>query len=427
MSKDLKNNSQKSSHDVSFETRMIHGESLTQAWDFSKPLIPPVSSSTTFRLGSVERGAAGFQSFASEKFNDDPIWIYDRLDDPNALMLENQLAKAEGAETAVTFGTGMAAIAGSILTLCKQNQEVLCHKTIYGCTFSLLKNWLPKFGIQGKFVDLTQGCEEFITDKTRIIYFETVSNPDLEIIDIESIAAITRKLNINRSDEDKILIVIDNTFPTPCGAQPLRLGADLVIHSLTKNISGFGTEMGGVVIGAKRFETSLKLARKDFGAVLHPHAAWDINVHGLPTLYLRNKQQQQNALQIAQFLEAHPAVKSVKYPGLESFKFFNMAQKVLRNAEGEFNPGYMISFELHDAEKHTTAFVNHVAEHSYSITLAVSLGLTKTLIELPNYMTHAAVDEQHKTDFKFDPFLVRLSVGLENANDIINDLKAALP
>ena len=185
--------------------------------------------------------------------------------------------------------------------------------------------------------------------------------------------------------------------------------------------------MGGVVIGAKRFETSLKLARKDFGAVLHPHAAWDINVHGLPTLYLRNKQQQQNALQIAQFLEAHPAVKSVKYPGLESFKFFNMAQKVLRNAEGEFNPGYMISFELHDAEKHTTAFVNHVAEHSYSITLAVSLGLTKTLIELPNYMTHAAVDEQHKTDFKFDPFLVRLSVGLENANDIINDLKAALP
>lgn len=427
MEKKIKTTPQNNTSEVSFETRMIHGESSTQAWDFTKPLIPPISSSTTFRLGSVERGAAGFQSFASENFSKDPIWIYDRLDEPNTLMLESQLAKAEGAESAVTFGSGMGAIAGCILTLCSQGQEILCHKTIYGCTFSLLKNWLPKFGVHGKFVDLTKDCKPFITDKTRLIYFETVSNPDLEIVDIEVLSEMVKQINAQRDEKDHILIVVDNTFPTPCGSQPLKLGADIVVHSLTKNISGFGTEMGGVVIGPKKYETSLKVARKDFGAVLHPHAAWDINVHGLPTLHLRNKQQQANAQKIAEYLYSHPAIESVSYPGLETFEFYKVAQKVLRNSQGEFSPGYMISFQLKDAQKTTTQFVNHIAEHAYSITLAVSLGLTKTLIELPNYMTHAAMDDQHKNDFKFNPFLVRMSIGLENPNDIINDIQAALP
>lgn len=410
----------------SFQTKMIHGDYLTQAWDFTKPLIPPISSSTTFRLGSVERGAAGFQSFASENFGQDPIWIYDRLDEPNTLMLESQLAKAEGAETAVTFGSGMGAIASCLLTLCQQNQEILCHKTIYGCTFSLVKNWLPRLGIQGKFLDLTKDFSSHITEKTRVIYFESVSNPDLEIIDIASISDQIKTINAERDDDNKILIVVDNTFATPCGCQPLRHGADLVIHSLTKNISGFGTEMGGAVICAKKYEAPLKVARKDFGAVLHPHASWDINVHGLPTLHLRYHQQQKSAQQIAEFLEKHPAVKSVSYPGLESFKFYEQAQKLLCNSKGDFNPGYMISFELHQAAEKTIGFVNSIAENSYAITLAVSLGLTKTLIELPNYMTHAAVDEQHKADFSFNPYLVRMSIGLEDANDIIKDLESAL-
>lgn len=411
---------------VSFQTEMIHGENITQAWDFTKSLIPPISASTTFRLGSVERGAEGFQSFGSEGFSKNPIWVYDRLDEPNTLMLERQLAKAENAETAVTFGSGMGAIASSIMSVCKQNQEVLCHKTIYGCTFSLIKNWLPKFGIAGQFIDLNADFESKITDQTRVIYFETVSNPSLEIIDIKKISSAVKKINADRTDENKILIIVDNTFPTPCGCQPISLGADIVVHSLTKNISGFGTEMGGVAITSKKYEAILKIARKDFGAVLHPHASWDINVHGIPTLSLRYHQQQANALKVAQFLESHPAIKSVSYPGLESFPQYGLAKEILVNRDGEFNPGYMIAFELYDAEEKTISFVNHIAENAYSITLAVSLGLTKTLIEMPNYMTHAALDEQHKKDFDVKPFLVRMSIGLESPEDIINDLKVAL-
>lgn len=410
----------------SFKTEMIHGESLSHAWDFSKPLIPPISASTTFRLGSVERGTEGFLSFGSEEFKKNPIWIYDRLDEPNTLMLESQLAKAEGAEVAITFGSGMGAISASILALCQQGQEILSHQTIYGCTYSLIKNWLPKFGISGKFADLTKDFTSFINEKTRIIYFETVSNPNLDVIDLPALASWVKEENTRRQEQDQILIVVDNTFPTPCGCQPFALGADIIVHSLTKNISGFGTEMGGVAITKKKYEALLKMARKDFGAVMHPHASWDINVHGVPTLNLRYHQQQENAQKISEYLQSHTKVKKVYYPGLKEFKFYDVAKKVLLNKDGQFNPGYMIAFELEDAESSTIKFVNTIAQEAYSITLAVSLGLTKTLIELPNYMTHSVLADEDKKSFEVSPFLVRMSIGLEDPDDVIYDLEKAL-
>ncbi len=411
---------------VAFETLMIHGEANSLAWDFSKSLIPPISASTTFRLGSVERGAEGFQSFGSEQFNKEPIWIYDRLDEPNTLMLERQLSHAEGTETAVTFSTGMGAISSTILALCNSGDDILSHRTIYGCTFSFIKNWLPKYNIIGRFEDLTLFKKEMIKPNTRVIYFETVSNPTLEVIDIEAIKAAVVELNKSRNDDKKILIVVDNTFATPCGSQPSNLGADFVIQSLTKNISGFGTEMGGAVMAPKKYEFLLKLARKDFGAVLHPHAAWDINIHGLPTLFLRYHRQQETALKLSHFLNELKEIEFVSYPGLETFKYFNVAQKVLKNKNGDFSPGYMISFKLKNAKENTIPFVDYLAKNSYSITLAVSLGLTKTLIELPNYMTHSGLDEASKEASGISPYLIRLSVGLENINDLIKDIQSAL-
>lgn len=410
---------------LSFETKMIHGEAHSMAWDFSKSLIPPISASTTFRLGSVERGAEGFSNFGSEQFNKEPIWIYDRLDEPNTLMLEKQLADAESTETAITFSTGMGAIASSFFALTKSGDDILTHQTIYGCSFSFIKNWLPKYNISSRFVDLTKFSEDMIKPDTRIIYLETVSNPTLEVIDLPLIKDAVDRENSKRSDEKKILIIVDNTFATPCGCQPSSLGADFVIQSLTKNISGFGTEMGGAVMTSKKYESLLKLARKDFGAVLHPQAAWDINTHGLPTLLLRYQKQQETAHKLANYLNEKSEVEFVSYPGLENFKHFKVATKVLKNADGEFSPGYMIAFKLKNPEKNTIRFVDYLAKHSYCITLAVSLGLTKTLIELPNYMTHSGLDQESKDSSGISPFLIRMSVGLENVEDLKNDIDIA--
>ncbi len=409
----------------SIETRLIHGESKSEAWDFTKPLIPPISASTTFRLGSVERGAEGFQAFASDEFHKNPIWIYDRLDEPNTLMLESQLAAAEHGEVAVTFSTGMGAIASCLLTCLKHGQEVLSHQTVYGCTFSFIKNWLPKFGISGNFQDLTKFTVDMVSDKTRVIYFESVTNPTLEVIDFEKIRTAVMRLNKKRSEDDQILIVVDNTFATPYGCRPLDHGADFVVQSLTKNISGFGTEMGGAVVSSKKHEASLKLARKDFGAVLHPRAAWDINVHGLPTLQIRYERQQQTASAIAKYLFQHDLVDAVHYPGLENFAYKDVAKRLLKSPEGDFCPGYMIAFKLKRPDSTTVDFVNYIAKNAYSITLAVSLGLTKTLIELPNFMTHAVVDEETKKSGGVSPYLIRMSVGLENFKDLKSDLDLA--
>ncbi len=411
---------------ASFETKMIHGESNSLAWDFSKSLIPPISASTTFRLGSVERGAEGFSNFGSEQFNLDPIWIYDRLDEPNTLMLERQLSHAEGTETAVTFSTGMGAIASTFFAITKSGDDILTHQTIYGCTFSFIKNWLPKFNVHGRFEDLTVFHKDMIQPNTRIIYFETVSNPTLEVIDLPKIRSVVTEINKARPDDRKILIIVDNTFATPCGCLPARLGADFVIQSLTKNISGFGTEMGGAVMTSKAYESLLKLARKDFGAVLHPHAAWDINTHGLPTLMLRYQKQQETASKLANFLNQKSNIEFVSYPGLDNFKYYKTAQMVLKNVNEEFSPGYMIAFQLKNPEKDTIPFVNYLAKNSYCITLAVSLGLTKTLIELPNFMTHSALDQSSKTASGISPFLIRMSIGLENIEDLKNDIDTAL-
>lgn len=416
----------------SLQTYNIHGSATTRAWEFSHHLVPPITASTTFRLKSLKRGATGFQHFANPTTldkalqNNEPIWIYDRLEEPSSKMLEEHLAKMESGETAVSFSSGMGAISASFLALLKTGDSMLCHKTLYGCTYSLVNSWLPRFGIKSTLVDVNKLSVNELKDKNiKVVYFESVSNPSLELIDIERICKLVKQENKSRNSENKIKVIVDNTFATPWGMRPLLLGADLVIQSLTKNIAGFGTEMGGAVITSKKYLSSLLLIRKDIGANMHPHSAWNIMVYGVSSQVLRYEAQQKNAIKIAQYLESHPKVESVCYPGLKSFPQTSLAKKILRAPDGRFSPGQMLTFTIKGNTRRTEKFINFAAQNCYSITLAVSLGLIKTLIEVPGLMTHAAVPKEKQEQSGILHKLIRMSVGIEDVDDIISDLEKA--
>lgn len=416
----------------SLKTFNIHGSPTTKAWEFSHHLVPPMTASTTFRLKSLKRGADGFQLFANpKKFektlkNNEPIWIYDRLEEPTSKMLEEQLAKMENGETAVSFSSGMGAISASFLAFLKSGDQIVSHNTLYGCTYSLITSWLPRFGIENKLININKLTANDLTNKKiKAVYFESVSNPSLEIIDLDRICKLVKSENKKRTDENKIKIIVDNTFATPWGLRPLEHGVDLVIQSLTKNIAGFGTEMGGAVITYKKYLSPLLLIRKDIGAIMHPHSAWNIMIYGIPSQILRFETQQKNATLVAEYLENNSKVEKVFYPGLKSFPQHELAQRLLRSPDDDFSPGQMLSFVLKGSTKKTETFINHIAQNGYAITLAVSLGLIKTLIEVPGLMTHAAVPKDKQLESGIPAKLIRMSIGIEDAKDIIHDLEQA--
>ena len=416
-------------------TRLIHGSFATGRWDYDHHVVPPQSSSATFRLKSVHRGVQGFVEFASPEAQKAPIYIYDRLDEPTRGMLEENLAVAEGGEMAVTFATGMAAISAAIGALVATGQQVVAHRVLYGSTHSLLTHWLPRYGIRADFCDLTEPevLARVATGDCRVVYFETPVNPTMELIDIAAVRRVVNRLNAGRAKQERILIVVDNTFATPYCQRPLEFGADLVVHSLTKDIGGFGTDMGGAVVGSNRFYNLLMLYRKDFGGVLSPKNAWSILVYGLPTLATRMVNQQKAAMKVAEFLTRQPKVARVLYPGLPDFPQAELARRQMVGYDGKFAPGSLLYFELKSSTgvrgggaAAAERFVDYVAERAYTITLAVSLGQIKTLIENPFSMTHATVPDEEKIRSGLQPGGIRLSLGLEDWHDIIADLEDAL-
>jgi cystathionine beta-lyase/cystathionine gamma-synthase len=420
----------------SMDTHLIYGKNITTKWDYSHHVVSPISSSTTFRLDSVERGAQGFISFAntpSMREDESPIYIYDRLGEPNKDILEENLAYIEKGEMAVTFATGMGAISGALGVLTKSGDEIIAHSTLYGCTISLLNNWYPRYNIQVTYTDLTntENLCELIKKNTKVIYFETPANPNLELIDIHKISEILREVNRSRDENSKVRMVVDNTFSTPFCQRPLEFGADIVLHSLTKGIGGFGTDMGGVVIGRKEFRDLLLLYRKDFGAVLNTKSAWAILTYGLPSLAVRQKQQIRSAQRIAEFLSHHPKVEFVNYPGLPEFKYYDLARKQMKDFNGNFAPGSLIYFVLKgdsvdETRERGRKFMNYVADNAYTMTLAVSLGHTRTLIEHPASMTHSVVPSEKLKEKRIDPGGIRLAIGLENPDDLLFDLDECL-
>jgi methionine-gamma-lyase len=420
--------------DYKLRTHMIHGSFDSKKWDYNHHVVPPVSHSTAFRLTSLERGAKGFVQFASadEAMSAHmPIYIYDRLDEPTRAILEENLAYAEGGDVCVTFASGMAAISAALGSTLRQGQEVLAHHTLYGCTYSLMTNWLPRFGMQARFTDFLKldALRDQITAATRVLYFETPTNPTMELIDVGAVRRLADEVNAGRGERDRILVIVDNTFATPQCQRPLKLGADIVVESLTKGLGGFGTDMGGAVAAPKQWYNNLMLFRKDFGGVLSPRAAWGILVYGLPTLAARMTNMQKTAQRVAEFLCKHPKVASVKYPGSECYPQKALAHRQMISPDGKFAPGSMIYFVLKGSDaKQTRAekLVDYLAEHAYSITLAVSLGQIKTLIEHPFSMTHSALPDEQKLAFGMHPEGIRVSLGLEDWHDIIRDLELAL-
>jgi methionine-gamma-lyase len=425
----------RSKEEYRMRTHLIHGNYESRHWDYDHHVIPPISSSATFRLSSSHRGAQGFLDFGtleSHHKQEVPIYVYDRLDEPTRGMLEENLAYAEGGEVAVAFSTGMAAVSAAFGVTVATGDEIIAHQAMYGCTYSLLSHWYLRYKIPVHCCDLTkpENLRSLISPWTRVVYFETPVNPTLDLIDIQAVRSILNEVNATRPADRKVLMLIDNTFATPYCQRPLQLGADLVIHSLTKNIGGFGADMGGAVIASEQFLNPLMLYRKDFGGVLASKSAWAILVYGLPTLATRMTNQQKTAQKVAEFLEGHPKVASVRYPGLRSFPQKALAHSQMSNYEGKFAPGSILYFVLKESggseNEAAERFIDYIANHAYTITLAVSLGQIKTLIENPFSMTHASLPPELKRTKGIEPGGVRLSVGLEDWHDIIEDLRQAL-
>ena len=415
-------------------SRLIHGVGHSARWDYDHHVVPPMTVSATFRLDSVQRGAQGFEEFSHEAELDQghaPIYIYDRLSEPTSAMLEENLAAVEGGEMALCFASGMAAISAAICTLARAGEHVIAHKVLYGCTYSLVSNWLPRYRIGVDLVEMTdlEAVRTAVKPETRVIYFETPVNPDMLLIDITAVRALVDEINRGRDSKSRVRIVVDNTFASPYCQRPLELGAHVVCESLTKSIGGFGTDIGGAVIGPKSLYHDLIMYRKDFGGSLSPKSAWPPLVNGLPTLATRMVNYQKSALRIAQFLEHHPKVETVRYPGLKSFQQYELANRQMRDYAGKFAPGSMMYFLVQDPQqsgKSAERLIDWAAEHAYTLTLAVSLGQIKTLIEAPYSMTHSSMPDAEKRARGLLPGGIRVSVGLEDWHDIIADLDAAL-
>lgn len=391
-------------HDIKkmgYDTKIVHaGQHLDPA---TGALSTPIYQTSTFVFNSAEQGAA---RFAGEEKG----YIYTRLGNPTEEQLEEKVAILEGGEAALATASGMAAIAAPIWTLCKAGDHIVASDTLYGCTFALLSEQMERFGIEVTFVHAkdTENIRKAMKKNTKLVYIETPANPTLDIIDIEKSAKIAH--------ENGAVLMVDNTFMSPYGQRPIELGADIVIHSATKYINGHGDVIAGIVIGKKEFIDQVRFVGvKDItGACISPFNAWLI-IRGLKTLGVRMERHCENAMKVAKFLEKHPMVENVVYPGLSSHPQHELAKKQMKIF------GAMISFEVKGGVEAGRQLMNNVELCS----LAVSLGDTETLIEHPASMTHSPVPAEERLKAGITDGLVRLSVGLENPEDVMADLEQA--
>ncbi len=385
-----------------FATRAIHGSMHTSQPEGA--LNPPLYMSSTFTFERVEDGAA---LFAGEK----PGHFYSRVSNPTLSALEMRFATLENAEAALSFASGMGAITSVLWTFLSAGDEIIADKTLYGCTFAFLQHGLSRFGVTVRDVDLNDlaALKTAITDKTRIIYFESPSNPNMRLVDITAVSTI--------ADQHNIKTIVDNTYCTPYLQQPLALGADIVVHSATKYLGGHGDLIAGMAAGSADDMLQVRVeGLKDMtGAVMTPLTAHQI-MRGLKTLEIRMDRHCTSAQTIATRLEAHPAVREVYYPGLNSFAQHDLARRQMRGSGG------MIAFELNA----DLAGAAHMMNALELVKRAVSLGDADTLIQHPASMTHATYTADERAAHGISDTLLRLSVGLETVDDIWADLAMAL-
>ena len=387
--------------DYKFDTKTIHGGS--QGKNSNNALNPPIYQTSTFVFDDIDH-VEKVMSFQSDDY------VYTRGNNPTLRLFENRMAVLEGGEGAVAFASGMAAISSVMFSFLKPKDNIIIHRTLYGSSYGVATKLLAKYDINHKIVNLTEleTLEKAIDENTKVIYFETPSNPDLSIIDIEAVVEIAK--------EKGIKVVVDNTFGTPYFQNPLELGVDVVVHSATKYISGHGDVVAGVAISRDMdYINSLKFEYMcEFGGAMSPFNGW-LLLRGLKTLGLRMTQHEKNAMQVAEFLNNHPKVKRTMYPGLADFKGHEIAKKQMRGF------GAMIAFEIDGSLEDAKKFVESVELAQ----LAVSLGDCETLIELPAAMTHRDYPTEELEQFGLTESMIRISVGLEDVEDIIDDLDRA--
>ncbi len=364
----------------------------------------PIHQTSTFVFDNAEQGAA---RFAGEEDG----YIYSRLmpNTPTHAVFIEKIAALEGAETGQSFSSGMSAITGVALSFLNKGDHLLSTDVVYGGTYELFESVLSRLGIEVSFVDTTdlEKVQRNLKKNTRMVFLETPANPTMKICDIAAICEMARQTGA--------ISIVDNTFATPMFQKPLQLGANAVLHSCTKYIGGHADLLGGVVIGSREIISSMKPVVNATGLTMAPHEAW-LCIRGLKTLHLRMEKHANNALEVARYLETHRKIAWVRYPGLQSHPQYKIAQKQMTGFGG------MLSFGVAGGIEAGRKLMNSLELCS----LAVSLGAVDTLISHPASMTHAGVPKEVRIKTGITDDLVRLSVGIEEPEDIIADLDQAL-
>ena len=386
-----------------FGTRAVHAGNIRDTQYGS--LTMPIYQTSTFFFENCEQGG---RRFAGEESG----YIYSRLGNPTTAVLENKIAALEGGEACAAAASGMGAISSCLWSIAGAGKHIIADETLYGCTFALLNHGMTEYGVEVTFTDLSklENLKANLKENTVAVYLETPANPNLKITDIELIARTAHEYNAG------IKVVCDNTFASPALQNPLKLGADVVVHSATKYLNGHGDVIAGFVVGSAEFISRVKMfGLKDMtGSTLGPFEAWLI-LRGLKTLELRVARHTESAGKIAQYLFNNDKVERVYYPGLPSHPGHDIAVRQMRGFGG------MISFEVKGGKEAGMKFCNSLK----LCTIAVSLGDAETLVEHPASMTHSTYGPDELKAAGISAGLIRLSVGLENVDDIIADFEQA--
>lgn len=365
--------------------------------------VTPIYQTSTFVFKDVDQGA---RRFAGEEEG----YIYTRLGNPTISELEKKVAVLEGGEEAIATASGMAAISTALVTLLKKGDHIVAGDALYGCTHSFISEILPQYGIEVTMVDTSklENIENAMKPNTKVVYVETPANPTMKLVDLKGASEIAHKHGA--------YIITDNTFMSPYLQRPIEHGVDVVVHSATKYLGGHGDLLAGLIVGPKELLDPMRIPYlKDFGGILSPFDAW-LLMRGIKTLGVRMDRHCANAQKVAEYLENHPLVDKVYYPGLPSHPQYELAKRQMDGFGG------MITFELKGGLEAGKVLMNSVK----MITLAVSLGCVDSLIQHPASMTHSPVPREERLKAGITDGQVRLSVGIEDVEDIIADLDQAL-
>ncbi|WP_097028168.1 trans-sulfuration enzyme family protein [Clostridium peptidivorans] len=365
-------------------------------------LVAPIYQTSTYAYESTDEAE---KVFTGQKFG----YLYGRDHSPTECQLEEKLAALEGGEACKFFASGMAAIANAHMALLKAGDHVICGAVVYGGTYGLFDKMLRAFGVDVTYVDTSdiEALKKALRPNTKVVHVETPANPTLKITDIAEVSRFCKENNLK--------FIVDNTFCTPYVQRPLELGADIVVYSATKYLNGHGDCIAGAIVGSKEFITKgLHEGITKLGALISPFTAYLVK-RGMQTLTLRMDKHLSNAMKVAEYLENHPKVERVIYPGLKSFPQYELAKKQMKGF------GAMISLEVKGGLENAKALCNNLE----MIKIAVSLGDVGTLIEHPAAMTHKSLPVEERKVSGITDGLIRLSIGIEDPEDIINDLEEA--